>query len=84
MDTLTVIRDFLLERLDLAPEKVAPEAALAALGVDSLLLLDLMFEFEDRFDITLPKGTKTPVTVDELMRIVENLRPAEADQPADG
>lgn len=82
MDTLTVIRDFLKERLDLAPEKVVPDAALAALGVDSLLLLDLMFEFEDRFDITLTKGTKTPATVGELMRIVETLLPAGQDNPA--
>ena len=55
MDSLDLIREFLHDRLGVAPEQVVPEATLAALGVDSLMMLELMFEFEDRFGITLSK-----------------------------
>ena len=73
MDSLGLIRDFLHERLGVAPEQVVPEAALAALGVDSLMMLELMFEFEDRFGITLSKNLKSPKTIGEMCALMERL-----------
>lgn len=66
MDSLALIRQFLKDRIGVAPEKVVPEAELAELGVDSLLLLELMFEFEDHFDIKLSSDLKPPKTVGEM------------------
>jgi acyl carrier protein len=73
MDSLALIREFLKDRIGVEPEKVVPEAALAELGVDSLLLLELMFEFEDRFDIKLSQDLQPPKTVGEMVTTMGTL-----------
>ena len=74
MESLGLIRDFLQDRLGVKPEEVAPEAPLDTLGVDSLMMLELMFEFEDRFGITLSKDLKSPKTVGEMAALMDRLR----------
>lgn len=74
MNSLTLIREFLDGRLGVPPDKVVPEATLAALGVDSLMMLELVFECEDRFGVTLDKNLKSPKTVGELVALVDRLR----------
>ena len=78
MDSIGLIRDFLGERLAVAAEKVVPEALLADLGVDSLMLLELMFEFEDRFEIKLPADLVAPKTVGEMASTMDRLIAAQA------
>lgn len=74
MDSLDLIREFLKDRLGLGPEKITSEALLAEIGVDSLMMLELMFEFEDRFNITLSNDLKTPTTVGEMVELMDRLR----------
>lgn len=74
MDSIGLIREFLQDRLGAAPEKVVSEAPLDSLGVDSLMMLELMFEFEDRFGITLSKDLKSPQTVGEMAALMDRLR----------
>ncbi len=74
MDSLGLIREFLENRLGIPAEQVVPGAALATLGVDSLMMLELMFEFEDRFNITLSKDLKSPKTVGEMAQLMDQLR----------
>ena len=42
MDSIGLIREFLKDRLGVEPDRVVPAAALAELGVDSLMMLELM------------------------------------------
>ena len=81
MKAIELIREFLLERLAADPAAVVPEAALADLGVDSLMMLELMFEFEDRFAIKLESDLKAPQTVGELATLMEALIARQATQP---
>jgi len=74
MDSIGLIREFLQDRLGAEPEKVVSEAPLESLGVDSLMMLELMFEFEDRFGITLSKDLKSPQTVGEMAALMDRLR----------
>ena len=74
MDSLTIIREFLDSRLEIAPETVLPEAKLDDLDVDSLMLAEIVFEFEDRFNLTLPRNLKSPRTVGELIALMDRLR----------
>jgi len=74
MDSLALIREFLQNRLGVLPELVVAEARLNELGIDSLMMLELMFEFEDRFGITLAKGLKSPATVGEMVLLMDRLR----------
>lgn len=76
MDSIGLIREFLGERLGVAPEKVVPGAPLAELGVDSLMMLELIFEFEDRFGIKLPSNLKTPRSVGEMAATMDALNAA--------
>ncbi len=73
MDSIGLIREFLQDRLGVEPEKVVPEAPLADLGVDSLMMLELMFEFEDRFGIKLSSDLKTPQSVGEMVSMMDGL-----------
>jgi acyl carrier protein len=73
-DELELVRGFLQERLNINPAKVLPEATLAELAVDSLILMELFFEFEEKLDITLVQGMPTPKTVGELIGTVKGLR----------
>lgn len=73
MDTLQVIRNFLSEQYGIAPERVLPETALADLGIDSLIFVELIFEFETRLGITAPMEELTrPATVAELVAMVDS------------
>ena len=74
MDSLTIIREFLDSRLEIAPETVLPEAKLDDLDVNSLMLAEIVFEFEDRFNLTLPRNLKSPRTVGELVALMDRLR----------
>jgi len=73
MESIGLIRDFLKDRLGVEPENVVPGAALAELGVDSLMMLELMFEFEDHFGIKLSRDIKTPRTVGEMVSLMDGL-----------
>lgn len=71
MDILTVIRDFLHDRLGVDPSTIHPETTLAELQVDSLMLVKLIFECEEKFNVTFDRDTATPNTIGDMMTIVE-------------
>jgi acyl carrier protein len=73
MTSIETIRNFLHARQGIETEKIVPESALADLGVDSLMMLELIFEFEDQFGITLPEGMKSPKTVGEMVTLMDGL-----------
>lgn len=78
MNTLSVISDFLKDRLDIDPARVTPEATMEELGVDSLRLLELLFEFEEKMNVDLSKDMATPKTVGALLAIVEQMQNTQA------
>jgi acyl carrier protein len=73
MDSIGLIRDFLKDRLGVEPGNVVSSSILAELGVDSLMMLELMFEFEDRFGIKLSRELKSPRTVGEMVSLMDGL-----------
>ena len=75
MSTTELIRTFLTDRLGVQPEQVMPEAVLADLGVDSLMLAELMFEAEDRFGIEIPSDLSPPRTVADMQSAIDALTP---------
>ena len=73
MNSIETIRNFLHARQGIEAEKIVPESPLADLGVDSLMMLELIFEFEDQFGITLPENMKSPKTVGEMVALMDGL-----------
>ena len=71
-ETLDVVRDILQEKLDIAPETVTGESTFETLGIDSIDMVELVCELEDRLDVDFgdPEGLKT---VDQLVEYVQGL-----------
>lgn len=54
MTTLQSVQGILKKNFDLAPEVLQPEAKLDDLAIDSLAVIEVMFEVEEEFKITVP------------------------------
>ena len=74
MNTLEMLQDLLIKDHSLTREQLTPEAELSTLGIDSLALIELMFQVEDRFGISLPDD-KVPdlVTVGDVATFIDGL-----------
>ena len=72
MATIDTITEILEENLDIDPANVTEEATFESLGIDSLDMVELICELEDRFDIDFgePEGLKT---VGDVVVYVDNL-----------
>ncbi len=81
MDSTELIRKFLQERLGVEADKVRPDAVLADLGVDSLMIAELMFEAEDRLDISIENSETVPVTVGDMQKIIDRLLAEKTAKP---
>ena len=73
MKSIELIRNFLDARQGIAAERVVPEALLTDLGIDSLMMLELVFEFEDQLGVKLPQDLKSPQTVGEMAALMDGL-----------
>lgn len=80
MNSIQLISQFLKDRVGVEPEQVTESALLADLGVDSLMLAELMFEAEDRFGISIniEPDQPMPQTVAEMIKIIDGLLAAKA------
>lgn len=79
MDTLEQVREYISKKVGTPAEKIVPEATLESIGVDSLMLLDLMFDFEDQLKIKLPNDLPRPETVAQLIEVFDSYLKPKAD-----
>ncbi len=79
MNDLALIQNFLKDRVASASVgKIVPDATLTELGIDSLMLVELIFEFEDKTGITVPSDIPPPNTVGELLQLLKDIRSQQA------
>lgn len=73
MSTLQTITDVLSETLDIEADKVTEEATLESLGVDSLDMVELICEIEERCDIEFgePEGL---TTIKDIVTHIDSLK----------
>jgi acyl carrier protein len=82
MSTFEILQDILVRDYQLPREQLAPDAALATLGVDSLSMLELMFKIEDRFAVKIPGDTPTDLaTVGDVVAYIDALVAGSAARP---
>ena len=74
-DTAPVYR-FVEERLGVALHAADAGTELASLGVDSLAMLELMFEIEEKFGVTVDQDTTPPRNCGELAALIERVAAA--------
>lgn len=65
-----------VETFGIDPEKLLPEATLESLGLDSLAVIEFMFQIEDKFGIQIPDQANPPRTLGEMVQLIEPLLPA--------
>jgi acyl carrier protein len=73
MQTLELLREYLRKKASIDPAKVTPDAKLEDIGVDSLILIDLMFELEESLNVRVPDIDTRPATVAELTQLFDSL-----------
>ncbi len=77
MSSLKELQDLIQQKYGLAPEALAPDASMRASGVDSLALVEFIFEVEDKYGISIPDTNSNLDTLAELAELVDRLRAAE-------
>jgi acyl carrier protein len=80
MQTLELLRQYLQKKASIDPARVTPEARLEDIGVDSLILIDLMFELEESLNVRVPNMDmdSRPTTVAELIDLFDALSAPQA------
>ena len=78
MQSIELIAKFLKDRLGAERDQVVESAVLVDLGVDSLMLAELMFEAEDNLGISIDSDVEIPKTVGEMVALLDGLLAAKA------
>ena len=73
MTTLETIKEILNENLDIDPTTVAADSTFESLGIDSLDMIELVCEIENRFDIELGEAEGLD-TVGKLVDYIDGLK----------
>ena len=71
----TELLQLFAKTFDLAPERLQMDATLQDLGLDSLVVIEFLFEVEDKFGISLPDQAPPPRTLGELVAMITALQP---------
>lgn len=73
MATLDTVRDVLVENLDLDGDAITVETPLAELGVDSLDMVELVCDLEERCEVELGELSDV-ATIGALVERIDSLR----------
>jgi acyl carrier protein len=76
MQDSTPVYRFVEERLGIELQRADAATELASLGVDSLSLLELMFEIEEKFGVSADQDTAPPRNCGELVALIERVAAA--------
>jgi acyl carrier protein len=71
--TLERLQRILSKEFEIAPELVHPTARMDQLAIDSLAVIEVMFQLEDEFKISFPQEPGKLQTVGDLVSCVDRL-----------
>jgi acyl carrier protein len=75
-ELLVILKAFLKNRLDIETSDVDLDTDLTSLGIDSLMQMELVFDFEDKFGFHMPEIQERPQTVGALVALIQTHLPA--------
>ena len=73
MTPYAFMAEVLTEKYDVDREAISPEATLTELGLDSLTVVELLFDVEDEFGIEIPEERANFQTLAEAAALVDEL-----------
>ncbi|MET3105274.1 acyl carrier protein [Oxalobacteraceae bacterium GrIS 2.11] len=74
MTTFSTVAKLLAERLEVSLDQVQPDTKLDDLGADSLTVMELIFDLEDEFKISLGDERPTLVVVQDIVDHIERYK----------
>lgn len=79
--TLSVLRGILVSEYELDASRLAPDASLNELGVDSLGTIELLWTVEEQFGIELPSEPVPLETLGDVAHYIDRLVAEQSEQP---
>jgi acyl carrier protein len=73
MSSYADIRGLLIERYEVSPDAITPEATMVGLGLDSLAIAELLFDVADKYDIDIPNESVQLNTLGEAAALVDEI-----------
>jgi acyl carrier protein len=74
MSTFETIQDILVSKFALDRATITPDAGLDRLGIDSLAVLEMLFEIEDRFGLKIKEDTPNYLaTIQDVVIYIDSL-----------
>ena len=73
MSTLTVVQELIAASAEVPIEKLEADRPLQELDVDSLTVLEVMFDLEEKFKIKMPEERVPVRTVQDIADLVDRL-----------
>jgi acyl carrier protein len=81
-DLANKIKSLIAEHFGIEPDKLTPETDIASFGIDSLAMIEFMFQMEEKFNIRMADSRVPLVTVAdviaEIERAVRDQQPTQA------
>lgn len=84
--TFDRLQTILTRKFSVPAERIQPDSALENLGLDSLDLIEVLFEVEDEFKIRIPQDGSSlkTATVQDIINNIDKLRSDDGNPKAAG
>ena len=74
----TDLMNLFAQTFEINKDRLLPEATLESLGLDSLAVIEFLFQIEDKFGIQIPDQASPPNTLGEMLQLVVPLLPRDS------
>jgi acyl carrier protein len=75
------VRAIITKKYSLEPERITPESTLESLELDSLDLIELLFDVEDEFQIRLPRDGGSDLKTATVQDIIDTIQKLASPEP---
>ncbi|HCU84685.1 phosphopantetheine-binding protein [Methylophilus sp. UBA6697] len=77
-NTFEVVSKLIANKLEIDQQSITRQSKLIELGLDSLDIFDIIFQAEDQYGIKVPNPSEEIVTVDDVVKMLDELLAAGA------
>ncbi len=74
LETFEVLKGIIVEKFDKNPDDITLESTLETLEIDSLDVFDIIFEAEEKFDITVPNDDVAVNKIGDVVALIDRIR----------
>ena len=73
MSSLDYIRQTLIDKFEVNADAITPEATFESMGLDSLTMVELLFEISEKYDIEIPTDRLDFKTLGEAVILIDEV-----------